>query len=886
MYIPRVQLNGPAVDSKYPLDVHVPLIRFEDTDSGLSAMRVQLVDTATGFAVAEENITIAEGEGRPAVHVFEVSIASGTTLAAVVTAWNRNGLASIAYTSEPVEFVHQALIAGIVYDGIRDDSLPANASDIQFFWQTTAVHAHWKGFQGTDLTYRMTVWTDGGNVLIPERDVRLEAQEDATLAMGFDVADGTVVFTTIIATDNTNSKVNATSDGVMLDASVPDISDVFIGYDQHEQYVTSHIWVTFNATDEHSGIDGCWLRIVEGAGGLPIVEEYSVSVPTNGGRSRVLLDGVNFTHGVGFSAQLRCRNRAGLEGRGVSDVSMIDVTPPVAGTVYDGERIVGGNNAAYVNGSSRLVAHFDGFRDADSDILGYACCAGTKPGSCDASMLMPVEGYYASTRVCELTGLDLAQGQVYYTTVWAYDRCGRHNVSASSSGVFVDTTAPESATLVAGASTVNETVTTVSNVLSVEWTGFLDAESYIASLTWSAGSTPGGSDIFANRPIDPATALEGSTFVALLFVGRGVRVYLTLCLLVVCSRHRYVASLEIVSGTRVYSSMTATNRAGLSTTVTADAVLVLFEAPLPQRIADGLDINNDIRVMNSSVAAVVWEPFQQRGGEVVGYEWAVCEAISGDCLLEFSPVGLVTNMTNPGLPLEPGVTYYNKIRATNEAGVTAVVVSNGFTVDVTPPIVGQVYDGVEFGVDIDIQGTWAVISASWHKFFDAESSIESYTWCAGLTPGGDDVVECTNVGLDVWASAPAFGGGPLPADLEWYASYNASRNETRVPRFFVTVIATSGVGSTAVAYSDGCDVDISPPVVDLVRCRGGRNGLRDVLSAQCVCCVLRRMARLSCWMAKTGWTLMHSMSPTRSPSAGPAHRYVCTRPHNHDAPSP
>ena len=85
MYIPRVQLNGPAVDSKYPLDVHVPLIRFEDTDSGLSAMRVQLVDTATGFAVAEENITIAEGEGRPAVHVFEVSIASGTTLAAVVS---------------------------------------------------------------------------------------------------------------------------------------------------------------------------------------------------------------------------------------------------------------------------------------------------------------------------------------------------------------------------------------------------------------------------------------------------------------------------------------------------------------------------------------------------------------------------------------------------------------------------------------------------------------------------------------------------------------------------------------------------------------------------------------------------------------------------------
>ena len=77
--------------------------------------------------------------------------------------------------------------------------------------------------------------------------------------------------------------------------------------------------------------------------------------------------------------------------------------------------------------------------------------------------------------------------------------------------------------------------------------------------------------------------------------------------------------MDIASGTWVYMSLTATNGAGLTRTVDADPVLVVYDPPIAQGIADGLDLANDVRVMNSSVVSVIWEPFQRRHVDITGY---------------------------------------------------------------------------------------------------------------------------------------------------------------------------------------------------------------------------------------------------------------------------
>jgi hypothetical protein len=71
-----------------------------------------------------------------------------------------------------------------------------------------------------------------------------------------------------------------------------------------------------------------------------------------------------------------------------------------------------------------------------------------------------------------------------------------------------------------------------------------------------------------------------------------------------------------------------------------------------------------------------------------------------------------------------GDSYYITLVAINGAGLTSVMVSNGITVDYTPPIAGEVIDG-QVG-NIDFLNDGETIYARWSGFEDGESGIKSY----------------------------------------------------------------------------------------------------------------------------------------------------------------
>ena len=75
-------------------------------------------------------------------------------------------------------------------------------------------------------------------------------------------------------------------------------------------------------------------------------------------------------------------------------------------------------------------------------------------------------------------------------------------------------------------------------------------------------------------------------------------------------------------------------------------------------------------------------------------------------------------------PIKNGQRYYTTVSATNTAGVTTSLTSNGVTVDDTPPISGNVIDGIIS--DVDYLNGEGDISASWFGFQDLESGIASY----------------------------------------------------------------------------------------------------------------------------------------------------------------
>ncbi len=116
---------------------------------------------------------------------------------------------------------------------------------------------------------------------------------------------------------------------------------------------------------------------------------------------------------------------------------------------------------------------------------------------------------------------------------------------------------------------------------------------------------------------------------------------------------------------------------------------------------------------------------------VAEYQYAIGTAPSDPLsgyLVPWKSAGTATEATETGLNLQPGVTYYWYVKATNGVGQTSTTgASDGIRVDRTPPTTPVVAD----------QGTYAPnngrLSASWSAT-DAESGIAEYQYAIGDSP--------------------------------------------------------------------------------------------------------------------------------------------------------
>ena len=136
-------------------------------------------------------------------------------------------------------------------------------------------------------------------------------------------------------------------------------------------------------------------------------------------------------------------------------------------------------------------------------------------------------------------------------------------------------------------------------------------------------------------------------------------------------------------------------------------------------------------------------------------------------------------------------------------------------VDLTPPVLGQVYDltpctdvNCQLGSgSIDFVGPTAQIAARWDGFLDAESGVTHYDYCVGSGTSKCDLVAMTRVpGVIVNGTLPTQVQANLPSDLVHGALY------------CVSVQAMNGVGLVSVSVSSSCvRVDATPPVMLHVR---------------------------------------------------------------------
>ena len=145
------------------------------------------------------------------------------------------------------------------------------------------------------------------------------------------------------------------------------------------------------------------------------------------------------------------------------------------------------------------------------------------------------------------------------------------------------------------------------------------------------------------------------------------------------------------------------------------------------KIIDGSKEGKDIDVQRSRThIAAHWNAFEDLESDVSKATWCAGSS-SGFCdLVKETPLSPTSTSVCQVLiePIKNGQRYFITVRATNSAGVTTSITSDGVVVDDTPPTSGTVIDGVDS--DVDYLNGEDDIRARWFGFQDSESGIDSY----------------------------------------------------------------------------------------------------------------------------------------------------------------
>ena len=142
------------------------------------------------------------------------------------------------------------------------------------------------------------------------------------------------------------------------------------------------------------------------------------------------------------------------------------------------------------------------------------------------------------------------------------------------------------------------------------------------------------------------------------------------------------------------------------------------------------------------------------------------------------------------LDLPHGIEVFVGVKVTNRAGLTRLIHSNGYRIDLTPPtFVSGVQDGPG-PVDIDYQ-QGSVLQA-WWTAADEESNVVRCYASMGSAPGAADVRSLTDVGQ--------------AGNVTWTASLDVGRT------VYTTVVCVNGAGLAATATSDGVTIATTPVI--------------------------------------------------------------------------
>ncbi|XP_022103294.1 uncharacterized protein LOC110986022 [Acanthaster planci] len=266
---------------------------------------------------------------------------------------------------------------------------------------------------------------------------------------------------------------------------------------------------------------------------------------------------------------------------------------------------------------------------------------------------------------------------------------------------------------------------------------------------------------------------------------------------------------KIPSGIPCWVKVRAVNNVDLRTIDHADEpILVDDSPPIAGDLFDGPYAGQDlVFTKDRNKICANWYNWYDPESGIFSYLWAVGTQPSLSNVVNTVKVSRREHKACSGyVTLQHGETYYSTLVAFHggydKLNVTAS--SNGVTVDLTPPIQGNVYDGLLPGhTDLDFSSRPATVEAQWHGFYDPDSGIKDYQVTVYRKQGSS-----FNSTSDFEVIHEAESVGSVISSIEWHHFHLLHKDHV-----YVNLRTINKALNHIDTPTDGFLIDLTPPVL-------------------------------------------------------------------------
>ena len=579
-------------------------------------------------------------------------------------------------------------------------------------------------------------------------------------------------FATVKCVNKVGLQATSFSNGVVYDDSPP--RPLYVR-DGDYQGPNTNVTVAFKFVDAESGISKFQVK-VWGTDNTGIVLDIHGPYVFDGNVAVISLQTrQELVNGRKYVVNVTAINGAGFKATVESDGFVIDGTPPVCSSVWDGKEGYE-NDIEYAPSQSKRIISWI-CHDKESPIVRYRFAV-RNLGTGD-----PVIPFYALKSALNSSGFAIItgggrltpkyeDGHMYAVGIEVTNAAGGRAVNWTN-GVLIDSTPPVVTTLKLRFDPKTDS-------LAAEWT-VKDGQSGIKSLAWGIGTAPELNDVknFTNLSLS-TTSLS-------------------------------IANVPLELGTTYFLSLFTVNKAGLSSRTASNGVVIDRTPPnhgtvIAQYVFPKNYDRNRNDVPGSSFV-VTWTGFTDPESGIKIMSWAVgkdeeaVKNLAGDLYAEVVTDDSVGGIVIENQTLVGNETYFACIRARNGAGLDTTDCSLGMLVVLGKFSPGVVNDGPAASAsDIDFQLDDRTIWVHWDGFKDPVFGISRYDWCIRdqpPNPSGSDVCK--------W---------PFTEVLHLKTSAHRFYNLTLLhgKKYYVTVKAENSRGESVSSSSDGVVVDRTPPI--------------------------------------------------------------------------